>query len=212
MPVPEALTEGNWKKKGLPLRTTMEKLKNKKTYISEALRAYAAIPDTVNFNRLADKQTALTNIKKKLKGCRDTSVGNRKLLDHLTIMDTALAAEVRRINDAIERLTVEDVLQDATDTKLFMDYLRTESATDHFSFLVRLKQGESKADLLREYIPVKAPQELNLTAQVRQTVIQALTVDVNNATAWEICRTEAMKVVKRDNFRRYKDTQKIKVA
>jgi hypothetical protein len=211
MPLPQVLTESNWKANGLPKRTVMEKLKDKKTYISDALRDYAAFQSDAPLQRLRDRQFALKWIKKKVNDCRQKSNGNRKLLDHLQTMDRAVADEVSRINTAIESVTLENILQDSAKTIAFLHHCKAELNAEQLEFLLRLKRREDKATLFRDFVPAGSPKQLNIPHAIREKVIEALNVDINNSTAWEICRHEIINVLGRDPLRRFKTKLKIKV-
>jgi hypothetical protein len=211
MPLPQVLTESNWKANGLPKRTLMEKHKDKKTYISEALRDYAAFQSDAPLQRLRDRQTALQKIKDKLKDCSRKSNGNRKLLDHLRTMDRAVADEVSRINTAIASETLENILQDSAKTIAFLHHCKGEYIAEQLEFLLRLKRREDKATLFRDFVPVGSPKQLNISADIREKVIQALNVDINNSTAWEICRKQISYLLEQGTLTQFKLKYAIRV-
>jgi hypothetical protein len=204
------LAENHWKTNGLSKRTTMEKIKNRKTGISEALREYAPLPHGAVFDRLADKKTVLKKIKDALDKCRRTSTGNQALLGHLTIMDTALAGEIRTINDALTAATVDNILQDAGKARAFLAYCDlVEHNPEPFEFLMRFQRGDSKDALFRDCIPEGAPKQLNLSDNAGKVVIEALTQNHSDATAWGACRLLIIAEIGKNELPRFKKKYKI---
>jgi len=78
MPIQPALTEANWNANGLTKRSTLEKVKNPKTRVSEALRAYAAVAGG-GIEALPAKGAALKAIKTLLTAMKPMHKGNTKI-------------------------------------------------------------------------------------------------------------------------------------
>ncbi len=172
------ITETDWKAKGLPLRTIPEKLKNAKTKVSEALRAYAGVA-AGGMETLPAKATALKAIKTVLTTAKGTHKGNTKFLAHIAKMEAGLTAEVATINTALAGLTLDTMLGSANLYTFFHAYCtNVEHNPEPVEFL-HVAGSMAKPALVATFVRPGAPKELNLYADIRDPLI----ANPNNAGA-----------------------------
>jgi hypothetical protein len=112
MPLPKTLTLASWKKEGLPLRGMKDKIKQKKTGISGALRDLEKADKELFQDFLSpDKSKAVNSALKNLKSCISglKAKDNKKLMAHCGKMETAAKKYVEAYSAEKSKLTRDNI-------------------------------------------------------------------------------------------------------
>ena len=199
------LTEAHWKANGLTKRTAAEKLRIKKTLVSEALRAYAAAARG-GLDKQAAQGKALKDLKALLEKCLANHRGNAPFTLHVKEMKKKWADEVKAFNARVTQIRVQDVVGHSELFKLALAFAKKEFAAENLEFLYSLGRT-SRPQLIDTFIRPNAPQSVNISSLQRQAILAA----PNNHQAWEDARDEVMKLVDSDTLRRFKDQMSIRL-
>ncbi len=95
MAIDPFLVEAQWKAKGLSLRTNGEKLKFKKTGVSEALHLYA-VAAALPVGGAATKKTRLQAVKAAVVKCKNDHRNNTAFVAYVDNVDKGITREVTR--------------------------------------------------------------------------------------------------------------------
>jgi hypothetical protein len=163
------LTEANWKAKGLPLRTIKEKLTQKKTGISESLRALAladkALRAELLNETLVKKMDAVLSVTetalKKLKA------EDKKLLALCNDMVKAIAGYRRDHNDLIAKIERSNIGALPGGIKMLQKQAEKEFSTENQDFVTGAMKISSDAMKIMAFIETAKVSELNISNEAR---------------------------------------------
>ena len=207
MPIDPFLIEGSWKSAGLSKRTTAEKVKFKKTNVSEALRAYAAVAN-LGFERAADKQTRLKAIKTVLTKCKADHRSNAAFVAYIDNVEKGVVREAARLNKALEALTLDMILATPALFTPFHAYCNNvEHNPEPLEFLRDVRANVAAPTLIATYVRDGAPKEVNVDGNTRNAWVRA---PANNGFKQTIV-AEVAKLIKDNELKRYKLKNKITV-
>lgn len=196
------LTEANWKTKGLPLRSIKEKLTQKKTGISEALRALAEADKAVRAEllniTLVKKLDAVLSVTetslKKLKA------EDKKLLALCSDMVKAIAG-YRSAHNAevgkIERATIGGL---PGGLKMMQKQAEKEFSTENQIFVEGARKVSSDALKIMTFIAGAKINELNISNEGRWKTL------ADERAAWEKQVKLALEISMRDIVKNQIDT------
>jgi hypothetical protein len=173
MPIDAFLNEATWKSAGLTKRTTMEKLKFKKTGVSESLRAYAGVGN-LGIDRGPDKQARLKSIKTVLTKCKADHRTNGAFVAYIDNVEKGVVREASRINKEVDALTLDSIMGDAAAYPLFHAYCtNTEHNPEPLEFLHDVRANMAAPALINTYVRAGSPKEVNIDDNIRQAWIAA---------------------------------------
>lgn len=212
MPIDPFLIEATWKSAGVTKRTAAEKLKFKKTGISEALRAYATA-EKLGIERSAEKAAKLKAVKVVLNKCKADHRANTVFVTYLSNMEKGITREVNRLDKEVDALTIDSIMAKAQYTELFRAFCKKEFNLENFDFLTAIKGNVSNSVLFQKYVSESAPNSINIKGPTRVAWTEA--EKVKDAGKILPCKLAAYKeihtLLTTDTLPRFKASLHIKV-
>lgn len=173
MPIDPFLTAATWKSAGLTKRTAAEKIKFKKTNVSEAMRAYEGVAG-LGPNRNPDKQAKLKALKVTLAKCKADHRANTAFVAYIDNVEKGIVREAARLNKELKALTLDIILNTPAIYTGFHAYCKdVEHNHDPLEFLHDVKANVAPATLIATYVLEGSPKEVNISGTKRQAWINA---------------------------------------
>ena len=207
MAVDPFLVEAQWKAKGLPLRTNAEKLKIKKTGVSEALHAYATAA-ALPVGRAAAKKTRLQEAKAAVVKCKNDHRRNTAFVAYADNVEKGVTREVARLNGVIAALTLEHVMGNPAEFDAFLEFARSRHCEENLEFLHDAGAGMSAPNLIAKYVREGAPKFLNLDDGDRGNWVGA----PNNANFKKAAVDFITGLITNDTMAKYRTALKIELT